>query len=103
VGVGKMRETRFEETGVLSATHNETSRMLSEHGIFGVFGLLVLLITPLMFRTKNKSNFFLVSFLVFWFFTINHSAMRIAAPAFIYGLCLITIIDAKKKPAIHRK
>lgn len=103
IGVGKIKEYRYEKTGVLSATHNETSRMLSEHGLFGVSGLLILIISPLVFSFKNKSNMYLFSFLVFWFLTINHSSMRIAAPALVYGLCLISIIDAKKKPALHRK
>jgi hypothetical protein len=103
IGIGKIREYRYEKTGVLSATHNEMSRMLSEHGLFGLFGLIILFITPLVLRIKNRSNFYLFSLLAFWFFTINHSSMRIAAPALVYGLCLITLIDAKKKPALHRK
>jgi len=34
---------------------------------------------------------FLSAFLLFWFLTINHSAMRIAFPAFIYGISVATI------------
>ena len=100
VGVGKGKEYREKLTGVELATHNETSRMLSEHGLFGFFGLLVLLFTPLILRLKNKRNFYFYSFLAFWFLTINHSSMRIAAPALIYGLSLISIInygEPKKK------
>jgi hypothetical protein len=37
---------------------------------------------------------FLSAFLIFWFLTINHSAMRVAFPAFIYGFSLI-IIDRR--------
>lgn len=103
IGVGKMKEYRLEETGRLSATHNEVSRTLSEHGILGISALLILIITPLVFRIKNKSNLYLYTFLVFWFLTINHSSMRIAAPAFIYGLGLITIIHVTRKTIIHRK
>jgi len=103
VGVGKGKEYREEKTGVRAASHNETSRMLSEHGIFGLFGLLVLLFTPLLFRIKNRTNIFFYSCLAFWFITINHSSMRIAAPALIYGLSLISIIDAKRKDSIYRQ
>lgn len=103
VGVGKIKEYRLETTGRLAATHNEVSRMLSEHGVFGLMALLVLLITPLIFWTKNRSNLFLFSFILFWFLTINHSSMRIAAPAFIYGLSLLSIINAKKKTSLYRK
>ena len=101
VGVGKMKEYRFEQTGRLSASHNEMTRILSEHGLFGLFGMIILIFTPLVFRLSNKSNIYLFSFFLFWLLTINHSSMRIAAPAFIYGLCLISIIYVEK-PAIHR-
>jgi O-antigen ligase len=96
VGVGKAKEYREQKTGIDAASHNETSRMLSEHGLFGFFGLLVLLLTPLLLRMKNRTNVFFYSFLAFWFLTINHSSMRIAAPAFIYGLSLINITYTKK-------
>src|SRR5690606_38654417 len=36
VGVGKARELRTEETGVVTASHNEVSRLLSEHGLLGL-------------------------------------------------------------------
>ena len=103
IGVGKIKEYRYEQTGRLSATHNEVTRMLSEHGLFGLFALTVLFFTPLLFRIKNRTNLFLYSFFVFWFLTINHSSMRIAAPSFIYGLALITITYAQGKNTLHRK
>ena len=91
IGVGKVKEERLNETGVEAASHNEMSRIVAEHGLLGVFAFLVLLFTPLIFRLKNKTNLFFYSFYLFWLLTINHSAMRIAAPAFIYGLCLLNI------------
>ncbi|XMO86555.1 O-antigen ligase family protein [Algibacter sp. AS12] len=91
VGVGKIKELREIETGLRVATHNEMSRILSEHGLFGVIAFSILLLTPLFFRLKNRSNIFFYSCFLFWFLTINHSSMRIAAPAFIYGLCLLDI------------
>jgi O-antigen ligase len=105
VGVGKTREFRKALTGEITANHNEVSRMLSEHGMFGFFALLILLLTPIVYRSRNKSNLYLYSFLIFWFLTINHSSMRIAAPAFIYGLALISIERERKKnkPSLCRK
>lgn len=91
IGVGKVKEERLNETGVVAASHNEMSRIVAEHGLLGVFAFLILLMTPLVFRIKNKTNLFFYSFYLFWLLTINHSAMRIAAPAFIYGLCLLNI------------
>lgn len=103
IGIGKMKERRLKKTRRASASHNEVSRMLSEHGSFGLAALFMLVCVPLIFRMKNRSNLFAHSFFVFWFLTINHSSMRIAAPAFIYGLCLISIVDARKKRSLHRK
>lgn len=103
IGVGKNKEYRLESIGELSATHNEVSRMLAEHGLFGVLALGILIFTPLIFRLKNRTNVYLFSFLAFWFLTINHSSMRIAAPAFIYGLCLLNLtIKSESKTAIYR-
>ncbi|PIY13450.1 MAG: hypothetical protein COZ17_00445 [Flavobacteriaceae bacterium CG_4_10_14_3_um_filter_33_47] len=91
IGVGKVKEERLNATGIEAASHNEMSRIIAEHGLFGVLAFLILLITPLVYRLKNKNNLFFYSFYIFWLLTINHSAMRIAAPAFIYGLCLLNI------------
>ena len=101
IGVGKVKEERLNETGVEAASHNEMSRIVAEHGLLGVFAFLILLFTPLVFRLKNKTNLFFYSFYLFWLLTINHSAMRIAAPAFIYALCLLNI--TYEKPIVHRK
>lgn len=104
IGVGKIREYRQEQTGEVSNSHNEVTRVLSEHGLFGFFGLLILMFTPLVYRMRNRTNIFLYSFLLFWFLTINHSSMRIAAPAFIYGLSLITVVNGlRKKNIVHRQ
>jgi O-antigen ligase len=97
IGVGNVKEERLSETGVEAASHNEMSRIVAEHGLLGIFAFLILLFTPLVFRLKNKSNLFFYSFYLFWLLTINHSAMRIAAPAFIYGLCLLNITYETKE------
>ncbi|WP_417887321.1 O-antigen ligase family protein [Zunongwangia sp.] len=102
IGVGKGKEYRKEELGISIATHNEISRMLSEHGMLGVINLLILISVPLIFWFKFENNYFFLAFLAFWFITINHSAMRIALPEFIYGLSLIYIVDDKKN-TLYRK
>ncbi|GGG27845.1 ligase [Dokdonia pacifica] len=103
IGVGKIKEYREETQGISAASHNELSRMLSEHGLSGLFALLILGVYPLIFRLSNRRNFLFFSMLGFWFLTINHSSMRIAAPAFIYSLCLLNIVNEKKKNPIHRE
>ena len=63
--------------------------------------LIILLFKPLDIRAKNKQNYYFYALLAFWFLTINHSSMRIAAPAFIYGLALLNVTHEKRP--VHRK
>ena len=103
VGASGMKQERLYIKGRIVASHNEVSRLLSEHGFLGLFILVVLILKPLDFRTKNRGNLFFFAFLAFWFATINHSAMRIAAPGFIYALALLNVKHASKKGIVHRK
>lgn len=101
VGVGKVKEYREEQTGISIATHNEISRILSEHGLFGLFAFLIILLSPLIYWIRYRPGIYFFSFYFFWLLTIAHSSMRLAAPAFIYGLCLLYVINEKN--ALHRK
>ena len=91
VGVGKGKEVRKATTGVDILSHDEITRMLAEHGTLGIIGLLILFFTPLVLYFENKFNMFLLCFVLFWFLTINHAAMRIAVSAFVYSLSLLNI------------
>ena len=91
VGVGKGVEVRKAETNIEIQSHDEITRMLAEHGLFGVVGLLILFFTPLILYLENQFNMFLLCFLLFWLLTINHAAMRTAAPAFVYSLSLLNV------------
>lgn len=102
IGVGKNKEYRKELTGIEAASHNEISRMLAEHGSLGIAALLILLLTPTLLAINNQQHLYLFSFFIFWLLTINHAAMRIAAPAFIYALSLLKI-EAFEKSAVHRE
>ena len=91
VGVAKGFELRREQTGEIVASHDEITRMLAEHGSLGILALLILLITPMILYIDNKQHVYMLSFLFFWLLTINHAAMRTAAPAFIYSLSLLKV------------
>lgn len=91
IGAGMSKYKRIELTGDEVASHNEVTRMLSEHGLFGILGLLILLITPLVLYINNRQHLYFLSFYAFWLLTINHAAMRIAAPAFVYALTLLSV------------
>jgi len=106
IGVGKIKEFRFEKTGVLAATHNEVSRLLSEHGIFGLIALLLLIIIPIRYWFVQWHNPYLPALFIFWFLTINHSSMRLAAPAFVYGLMLLYVqrsVPVQKLPQPNKQ
>ncbi|MCZ8091070.1 O-antigen ligase family protein [Flavobacterium sp.] len=91
IGVAKGYELRKIQSGFVSVSHNEITRMLAEHGSLGVMGLLILFFTPMILYLDNKQNVYIFCFLAFWLLTINHAAMRLAAPAFIYSLSLLKV------------
>jgi hypothetical protein len=99
VGAGKSREIKKEFIGEDVASHNEITRMLAEHGALGIMAILILLITPLALYVNNKRHIYLLPFFLFWFLTINHAAMRLAAPAFIYALSLLDVYSLEKTKA----
>jgi hypothetical protein len=91
IGVAKGYELRKIQSGFVSVSHNEITRLLAEHGSLGVMGLLILFFTPMILYLDNKQNVYIFCFLAFWLLTINHAAMRLAAPAFIYSLSLLKV------------
>jgi O-antigen ligase len=97
VGVGMGKFYRLEIEGDGGASHNEVSRMLAEHGVLGILALLILLLIPLGFLLSKNKNLLMLPFVAFWFLTINHSAMRVALPGFMYGFALLSVHYAKQK------
>lgn len=98
IGVGNGKYKRELDSGVhVVPNHNEITRLLSEHGIIGLFIVIFLLVTPmiLFYQSSHFQRAFLLSFLLLWLLTINHSSMRIAFPGFIYALSLIQIRNEK--------
>lgn len=102
MGVAKGTDIRKQKTGVIVASHNEITRLIGEHGFFGILALLLLLIVPLFTLLGNKGNIYVLPFLLFWFLTLNHAAMRIAAPAFIYALSLLKV-SIYENTGVHRE
>ena len=78
--------------------------MLAEQGALGILCLLILIISPLFLYIDNKQHLLLLSFYFFWLLTINHAAMRTAAPAFIYALSLLKVkfVD-NETSVVHRE
>lgn len=106
VGVGGSRVFREQEFGDVHASHNEFGRLISEHGIFGIIVILILILKPLSFFFKLKfveGRAFLAMFVVLSLATIMHSAFRVALPAYLYGLAFIYLIPKEHENSLHRQ
>ncbi len=97
VGVG---QSFFEYQKILeqgTASHTEFSRLLSEHGFFGVLAMLCLVCTfaENLLRQRSSVGRALVAGMVLWgsLFMLN-AGMRLAAPSFIIGLSCLTLTSA---------
>lgn len=95
VGVGGGKFYRLNNGLEYAASHNEIGRMLSEHGVFGLFALLLLVILNArrFFKSKGIVKIWGVVWTVFFFLTLNHAAMRLAIPGFVFGLSRIKEIE----------
>lgn len=93
VGVGAARESRAEILEFKAASHTEFSRMISEHGIFGLLSIVALLLTILFNMRRAKSNLekaFIAGVVVWSFLFMLNAGMRLAAPSLIWGLSFLT-------------
>ena len=103
IGVAKALEVREEKSGgLIIASHSEISRTLAEHGMMGIIALLIVLFTPIFLFLDNQQHIYMFCFLLFWLLTINHAAMRIAAPAFVYSLSFLKVY-MDEEPSLHRE
>jgi len=98
-GVGPGQATKLRELygyGKQVVAHTEYSRMLAEHGILGLFSLLMLIgisVTHLFTSCSKSSKFIKIIFGILAILTLGHSAMRVAMPSFIYGFLFINYKD----------
>ena len=91
IGAANGNQIRAIKLGQTINSHDEITRLLAEHGLFGLLDILILVIIPVFLFFESKKNIFLATFFVFWFLTINHSSLRIAVPSFIYALMLLKV------------
>ncbi|MCX7745013.1 MAG: O-antigen ligase family protein [Flavobacteriales bacterium] len=98
IGPGMIRETALKENFIAN-THSEFSRTLAEHGLFGLLALLIMIVFPVRyigFKPKAIRPVW-YAILFFVFFTMFHSAMRLAMPGFIYGLVFFNPLNTKRQ------
>lgn len=87
-GPGMAKPAR-DAPGIVAASHTEFSRLLAEHGLFGLGALLLLaLLTAQRFRQAQTpvSRAMVLSMMGWSLLFMVHSAMRLAAPGFLFGL-----------------
>lgn len=84
------------------AAHIEFSRLPAEHGVFGIFALLILIGYPisefLRRRKRPEWNFILATMVLSTFAFMTHSATRTALPMFMYGLGFIYLWHQAYRP-----
>lgn len=93
VGPGCALIERQKMIGYAIIAHTELSRMLAEHGLFGVSALLILIFSPLPFykKIKKENRVILVSMTLFSIVTMLHAAMRLGVIGFSFGFGFIIL------------
>ncbi len=96
-GIGGMMRGEEGLQGVQA--HSEPTRLLAEHGSFGLIILLLLVFVPVIkyFRFRQFHHIYFFPFLIFWGLTINHAATRIVAPGVLYALTLLNVSIKNKE------
>jgi hypothetical protein len=88
------------------AAHNELTRLLAEHGLLGGAALLILLgysIRKLLFENTPREELILASMcLALSFFSMSHSAMRIAVMGFVFGLAFIKLSGMRGETRLEK-
>lgn len=79
-------------------SHTEFSRMVSEHGGFGLGAILAMLVMLIMNLTRPNSTpgkAFVAGMMTWACLFMMNSGMRLAAPSFIWGLGFVTIVSLR--------
>jgi len=100
IGVGMGEQYREMFYGMAAAAHTEYTRLLSEHGTFGILfmliGMIILPIVHFFRETGLVARYFFIAFLFISMFTMFHASMRLALPGIVFGAAFVHIVPAKK-------
>lgn len=105
-GVGKSTTMRFEleESGIITghygglAAHTEYSRLLAEHGLFGLialFALFMMFINALRDSKSRLEKGVKLALMSWALLAMTHQAMRLAAIGYIFALGLVKFNENK--------
>lgn len=102
VGVGLSEEQRGDGSGRYAA-HTEYTRLLAEHGLFGLAAVLCLVLMAIGSYTRAAGTVARAwtAALIGWTAAeMAHSAMRLAITAFIFSLAALAVIDPDRPPPV---
>ena len=95
-GVGPDQSRAYHELFFGSASpHTEYSRLLAEHGSFGIVAMLILFWLALQrffVKLPLQSKAYGVAFITWALLFMLHSAMRLVAPSFLFGLAFAHLL-----------
>ncbi len=104
VGVGSAYSAREKFLNYKAASHTEFSRLISEHGLFGIIAILSLfaMVVINLRRSRSRLGRSLVLGAAAWsvLFMLN-TGMRLAAPSAIFGMTFITIIAPRARRSVR--
>jgi hypothetical protein len=104
VGVGQAVQARSRYY-LMNASHTEFTRLLSEHGLFGIIAIISLMSMALrnLFLAKSSLGKALVACLVtFSFMFMTGNGMRLALAGFCFGLSSVQLAFESRVPRVFR-
>jgi hypothetical protein len=90
--------------GTYVAAHTEYSRLLAEHGVFGLISLFIMLIMGVKAYLSAPgwlSKAWAIVFLAWPLVEMSHAAMRIVSISFLFGLAFCVRIKPNKYPLLE--
>jgi hypothetical protein len=97
LGVGPGRSRFFHSHG--SATHTEFTRLVSEHGVFGLAALVLLMAVAIRNVRRAETSWekaIVVAFMCWSLLFMVTTAMRLVAPSFIFGIAFANFVPFSK-------
>ncbi|MCE7962958.1 MAG: hypothetical protein DYH05_10740 [Acidobacteria bacterium ACB1] len=104
VGVGSAYSERQEFLGFKAASHTEFSRLISEHGMFGliaIFCLIAIVVTRFRRSRSRLGRAFVVGAAAWAALFMLNTGMRLAAPAAVFGMISITIATPRRRRNVY--
>ena len=95
LGPGCSKFVRQEKLHKFLPAHTEYTRLLAEHGVFGITALIFLIFYPIVLFSRKiptEGSIFTTIMLTFTYFAISHTDMRVVMPSFCFGIAFANYI-----------